>query len=195
MENIKQKCSLKEHNELVAISYCQKCGIYMCNKCEKYHSSLFPEHKSYNLDKDISNIFSGFCKVEKHHQNELKFFCKNHNILCCGFCIAKIKREEYGQHSDCEVCNIEDIMDEKRNNLKNNIKILEELSNSFKSSINKLKILFEEISKNKEEIKLNIQKIFTKLRNIINDREDQLLLSVDKEFNEDIIKKSQKLPN
>ena len=47
---------------------------------------------------------------------------------------------------------------------------------------------------------MNIQKIFTKLRNEINNREDQLLLDVDKKFeelyfNEDIIKESEKLPN
>ena len=47
---------------------------------------------------------------------------------------------------------------------------------------------------------MKIQKIFTKLRNIINDREDELLLEVDKKFNElyfndDIIKQIGKLPN
>jgi len=200
MENKKQKCSLKEHNGFEAISYCQKCEIYICSKCEKYHSSLFPEHKSFNLDKDISQIISGFCKVENHHQIELNFYCKNHNMLCCGLCITKIKREGYGLHSDCDVCNIEDIIDEKRNNLNSNIKILEDLSNSLQSSIDDLKIIFEKIAKNKEEIKLNIQKIFTKIRNAINDREDLLLIEVDKKyeqyyFNEDILKEVDKLPN
>ena len=47
---------------------------------------------------------------------------------------------------------------------------------------------------------MNIQKIFTKLRNEINNREDQLLIEVDKKyeelfFNEEIIKESEKLPN
>ena len=199
MENKKQKCSLKEHNEFDAIIYCQKCEIYMCNKCEKHHSELFLNHKSFNLDKDISKIFTGFCKI-KNHQIGLDFFCKNHNMLCCGLCIIKIKREGCGQHIDCNVCNIEDIIDEKKKNLKSNIKILEDLSNSLKSSIDELKIISEKITKNKEEIKLNIQKIFTKIRNAINDREDELLLEVDKKFekyyfNEDILKEGEKLPN
>ena len=47
---------------------------------------------------------------------------------------------------------------------------------------------------------MNIQKIFTKLRNEVNNREDQLLIDVDKKyeelfFNENIIKESEKLPN
>ena len=55
---------------------------------------------------------------------------------------------------------------------KKNIKILEDLSINLQQSIKELNIIFEKIEKNKEEIKINIQKIFTKLRNVINDRED-----------------------
>ena len=114
MENQKQRCSLKEHAEIDAINYCKKCDIYMCNKCEKYHSYIFPGHKLLNLDKDNSEINSGFCQVENHHQIELDFYCKNHNVLCCGLCISKIKIEKYGMHSDCNICHIKDISDEKK---------------------------------------------------------------------------------
>ena len=66
--------------------------------------------------------------------------------------------------------------------------------------INKLKLIFEDINKNKEELKLQIQKTFTTIRNELNNREDELLLEVDKKFEslffkEDIIKESEKLPN
>ena len=49
-------------------------------------------------------------------------------------------------------------------------------------------------------MKIKIQKIFTKIRNELNEREDKLLLEVDKKFeekffNEDIIKESEKMPN
>ena len=117
MENKKQKCSLKEHNELDANYYCKKCEIYLCNKCEKHHISIFPNHNSIILEKYISNIFTGFCKVE-NHQIELDYFCKTHNVLCCGLCIAKIKRKGNGQHTDCNVCNYEDIIDEKKTKFK-----------------------------------------------------------------------------
>ena len=45
-----------------------------------------------------------------------------------------------------------------------------------------------------------IIKIFTKLRNVLNEREEELLKEVDNEydemyFNEEIIKQSEKLPN
>ena len=134
MEDKRQKCSLEDHSEFDAISYCQKCEIFMCKKCEKPHSDLFPKHKSFNLDKDFSKIFTGICKIENHN-HELNYFCKDHNILCCGICITKVKRKGSGQHTDCDVCSIEDIIDEKKKNLKNNIKTLDDLSNSLKSSI------------------------------------------------------------
>jgi len=199
MENKKQNCSLEEHNEIDATNFCPICKIYICNKCEKYHSILFKKHQLLSLDKDINEIFTGFCKIENHN-NELDYFCKDHNELCCAKCISRIKRKGNGQHINCNVCNIEDIIDEKKNNLKNNINTLKELSNTFQSSIDKLNIILENINNNKEKVKLEIQKIFTKIRNELNNREDELLLEVDKEhekmnFNDNILKESQKLPN
>ena len=102
--------------------------------------------------------------------------------MCCSGCIAKIKRKDKGQHSDCEICLIEDIKENKENTLKENISNLEKLSEELEKLINELKIVFEKISKDKEELKLNIQKIFTKIRNSINNREDEILLNVDTLF-------------
>ena len=82
------------------------------------------------------------------------------------------------------------------NKLKENIIQLEELSKTFEESIKNLKIIFENINQNKEDLKLKIQKIFTKIRNVLNDREDELLLKVDDYFiNENIIRDGEKLPN
>jgi hypothetical protein len=63
-----------------------------------------------------------------------------------------------------------------------------------------LKKLFEKINEDKENLKKKIQEVFTKLRNEINNREDILLMDVDKKFNdlffkEDLIKEGDKLPN
>ena len=194
-----KKCTLKKHEEINAIIYCQECKIFMCNKCENHHSELFQNHLVYMLDKDISEIFTGYWK-EIEHYDKLEFYCKNHNKLCWAACISKIKREGKGQHTDCNVCNIEDIKDEKKNKLKENIKVLENLSNTFEQSINELKNVFEKISDKKEELKKKIQKIFTNIKNKLNEREDQLLLEVDKQFDnlfvkEEVIKNTDKFQN
>ena len=115
-------------------------------------------------------------------------------------CITKIEGEGKGQHSNCDVCLLKEIKDEKNNKLKKNINLLEGLYNNLEKTINNIRKVFQEISKNKEDLKIKIQKIFTKLRNAIDERENKLMLEVDNEYNkyfikEDIIEKSEKLPN
>ena len=198
MENNK-KCSLKEHEKTYANTYCQDCKIYMCNKCLNFHSNLFKNHNIYNLDKNIEEIFFGLCQ-ENNHFIKLEYFCKTHNKLCCSSCIAKVKKEGNGQHTDCDVYTIEDIKDIKKNKLKENIKILEDLYSSFEQEINQLNEKVKDIEINKEKLKQNIQNIFTKIRNAINEREDKLLLDVDEKYEkfyseQNIIKKNEKLPN
>ena len=200
MENNTTKCSSKEHVEINAINFCKECKLNMCNKCDNLHSKLFQNHHIFKLDNNnINEIFTGFCK-EKDHNDELEFFCKNHNELCCASCICRFKYKGKGQHKDCDVSIIDDIKEEKKNKLNENIKLLEELSKIFNNSNNELIKVIEKINENKENIKQNIQKIFTKLRNEINQREDELLLEVDKQFEklyfkEDLIKENEKLPD
>ena len=199
MENKDKKCSSKEHQDINAICYCKACNVYMCYKCEVFHSKLLQNHNSFKLDNNINEIFTGYC-TEAKHKNELEFFCKNHNQLCCAECITKIKGKGKGQHKDCDVCFIEEVKNIKMNSLKKNMESLQRLGDSFQENINKLKEVFEKVNENKENLKLKIQKIFTKIRNSLNEREDKLLLEVDEKFNKDyfnenIMIESKKLPN
>ena len=198
MENQNVKCSSKKHAEIDAVSYCPECEKYLCNKCLNFHAEMLEGHKTIKLN-EKKEIFIDKCK-EENHNAKLEFYCKEHNILCCTACITKIKAEGYGQHSECNVIHIKEIKDEKRNKLKENINNLEELYKQIDQTINNLKELFEEINKNKEDLKLKVQEIFTKIRNALNEKEDKLLLDIDEYYNktyfkEDIIKKSEKLPN
>ena len=199
MEDNKQLCSSTEHEKINAINYCSKCEIFMCNKCEILHSKLLKNHQKINLDNNKFEIFNGLCQ-ENGHQKELEFFCKNHNQLCCSVCISKIKKNDIGKHGNCDIVLIEEIKEEKINKLNENIQILEKLSANIDKLIDEIKLVIEKIDKNKEELKLTIQNIFTKLRNEINNREDQILLEVDNKYNDtckndDILKQSEKLPN
>ena len=178
-----EKCSSLNHKDIDALSFCDECKIYMCNKCDKFHSEMFQNHNPIKLEigKDITELFTGFCK-EKNHKDKLLYFCKKHNKLCCVGCIAKLKGKENGQHSNCDICFIKDIENEKKNKLKENIKCLENISINLEQKINELKPLYDKIDKSKEELKMNIQKIFTKLRNVLCEREDELLAEVMKYF-------------
>ena len=113
MDSSTKKCSSKEHKEINATCYCIECKVYMCKKCENFHSKLFDHRHCYSLDQKLEEIFTGFCK-EPNHLERLEYFCKNHNILCCASCIAKIKGKQKGEHKDCDICFIEDIKEEKK---------------------------------------------------------------------------------
>ena len=180
MDNKIKKCSLNKHSNIDAIIYCLKCEKYFCNKCNNLHSEILVDHKIINLNEE-NEVFIDTCK-ENNHTNKLEFYCKLHNTLCCVCCISRIKEKGYGQHSDCEVCLIENIKDEKKNKLKENINNLEELYKQIDQSKNKLKEIHEQINKNKDDLKLKIQSIFTKLRSSLNDKEDKLLLDIDDEY-------------
>ena len=199
MNHQKKKCSQIEHQENDAIYYCQECNLYMCNKCDSHHSILFKNHQRFTLDKDINEIFTGYCKKE-NHSKELQYFCKDHNELCCVSCISKIKDEKNGQHKDCNVCSINDIKNEKKYLLKENIQLLEEISKNIENFINEFKQFNEKVNNKKDELKKTIQRIFTKIRNELNYREDKLCEEIDIKFGElfvkeDIVKNCEKLPS
>ena len=198
---INYNCSNIDHGKIQAISFCQECKIYICNKCDKYHTELFKNHHQYKIskDKNIDEIFTGICKVE-NHKNELIYFCKNHNTLCCVECIPKIKGKKNGQHTDCEICFIEDIENDKKSQLQSNIRNLEDLSINLENSFKEIKIISDKLIEKKDKLKEEIQNVFTSIRNAINNREDELLLEVDKIFkklnlDENIINKTEKLPD
>ena len=196
MNSFHSKCSSKKHEKVNATNYCQECRLYMCEKCNEHHKEFYI-HQILGI-KDFEESFTGICK-EENHNNTLDYYCKTHNQLCCDSCIIKFQKNGKGLHSKCEIYPIEEVKEQMKDNLNQNIKLLEELSISLDKSINELKDIFEKINENKETIKIKIQKIFTKLRNELNNREDELINKVDKKFEEiffeeELIKKCEKLP-
>ena len=197
--NEDKKCSSEGHEKTDAKSYCNICMIYMCNKCEIVHSKLCKKHKICNINRNDKDEFTGICS-EKNHSYKLEFFCKSHNQLCCALCITKIKNKEYGKHNECEICAIEDIKENKKNELGININTLEKLSSSLKNLTVELNQIQLKLEENKENLKTKIINVFTKIRDCLNKREDELLLKVDEQFNkvffkEDLIKQGKKYPN
>jgi len=199
MEIEKPKCSSTDHENIDAIIFCHICKVYLCNKCENFHSKLFQNHEIQKITKEKNNFFSNICS-EKNHLNKLKYFCKTHNKLCCVACISKIKDEENGQHKDCEICLLKEIKPEKEKKFYENFNKLKEISKSLDQTINELKTLYEKINKEKEELIIEIQKVFTKFRTALNEREDKLISEVGEiysknYFDEKIIKEGEKLPS
>ena len=108
-----KKCSFKKHENIEAVSYCIECKVFMCNKCLNHHDNFLESHHKFNLNQKIEEIFTGICE-EEGHKNELEYFCKTHNKLCCLACICKIKTKENGHHFDCDICSIDEVKNEKK---------------------------------------------------------------------------------
>jgi hypothetical protein len=140
--------------------------------------------------------FTGLCPEENHSDN-LEYFCKSHNKLCCAACISKIQSKGNGLHKDCNVCNVEDIKEEKFQELKENIKILENLSNQFDEMIDELKSNFKKVTK--ETTEAQIQNTFSKIKKSINEREEEIMSKVDdlinNHYDEMFLKEKQKYDN
>ena len=125
------------------------------------------------------NIFTEYCKLGNNHNLEFTFFCKTHNELCCEKCISKKEEKDFGQHKNCDICSLEIIKEQKETNFKENLKNLKKISSNFEEIIKELNKDIDKANEEKENIKLNIQKLFTKIRNTLNKREDELFLSID----------------
>ena len=179
-ENDIKKCSLEEHKEIDAISFCQECKVYMCNKCKNTHSGFLKTHHTFDLNQKTTSQFIGICKRNNHFLN-LEYFCKTHNILCCVACISKLEGKGNGKHKNCDICFIEDIKNDKQKSFNDNFEKLKEKLKLIEEIIRNNAVKME---KNKEQAKKEIQAIFTKIRNEINKKEDELLLLVDKKFSE-----------
>ena len=194
MENGDIKCSLENHSNKAAKVFCQDCKILMCEECNEKHLGICKLHNYHQLDK-ISN---DKCKNAKHI-SEINFFCKSHNRLCNTKCNIYPKNNIYGQESICEIFLLNNIEEEQRNKLKENVKQLEYELKYIDDITKKLKKLTDTIFDKKEGIKIVIQKIFTKIRNAVNDKEEELFAEVDEYFNDlffqkEIVKEGEKLP-
>ena len=196
MEYQTKKCSSKKHEDSDAINYCQFCRVYLCEQCQKIHDELY-NHPLTQLKSSLNDNISNFCSLDNHN-NKLDFYCKTHNVLCCAACISKLKLKGNGQHSECDISLLDDIKVEKKNNLNDNIKTLEQKKNTLEPMLNEMKKIVGKINESKKAEKEKIKIEFIKLRDALDNREKTLLNEVDKKiadffFDDDYIQKNENL--
>ena len=193
MDSEKIFCSLPDHSNEEAEFFCPECKMNMCSNCNKMHSNFFRSlHHQYKIEKEKENNNSpsiSLCQ-EKNHFQELMYYCETHNKLCCAFCIVKVKDEINGKHGDCNVYKLDEIEEEQKNKLKENLKNLENLSKYIDTSITELKNDLNKSKENNDNLKLTIQQTFNKIRNQLDLREKELLSEADKNMNDLSMKKN-----
>ena len=115
-------------------------------------------------------------------------------ILCCICCIGN-----NSQHKNCNICKLEEIKEEKKNNLENNIKILENILKDIKETMNKTEKINKKMEEEKTKLKAKIMNVMTNIRSKLNEREDELLSIVEATFlefipSDSLLKEYEKLP-
>ena len=181
MSENKKMCSFKDHKEIESVCYCQECKIYMCNNCTEYHKGLFEGHNLIN-NNEKKEIVDEYCQHENHFQ-KLGYFCRNHNELCCAACIAKIKNNGDGEHSDCDICILKEIKTEKKSILEENMKYIAEITSNIDKSLEEIKELIEFVTNKKDVLRQKIEEEFNELRNEINKREETLISELENIYN------------
>ncbi|KAL3887897.1 hypothetical protein ACJMK2_000285 [Sinanodonta woodiana] len=99
-----QRCNLcvKRNKETPAVSYCRECKKSMCAICQEYHDDMSACNKgnivnlnSGNKSNDIPPNLDFIEICSKHLNERIKFFCKDHNTMCCSTC-------GFLEHRKCE---------------------------------------------------------------------------------------------
>ena len=70
------------------------------------------------------------------------------------------QKKGYGKHGQCKVYLIEDIKNNKKDKLNENINNLEQLNNDIEKKIEELRKIYDKMIEDKENAKLKIQKIY-----------------------------------
>jgi len=94
-----------------ASAYCVDCRIYLCPSCEGQHKK-YPTFKDHRLltGKKMPSFFptqhgtstDDLNKCPDHQKEEIKFFCTDHDTVCCTVCTTL-------HHNGCEIKYIPDI--------------------------------------------------------------------------------------
>ena len=67
-----------------------------------------------------------------------------------------------------------------------NVQYLEKILKTFEDSIKELEELYKTIQGNKEQLKINVQKIFCEIKVAIDKRQDEILLDIENKFKESL---------
>ena len=183
-ENKKDKlfCSLEK--DKIAIKSSAFYGLNLCKECLNIHSKFLPSHQliTFENDKDTLN-YTIYCSQKNHNNMNLNYYCEAHNQFCCALCHCLKKDNNYGIHSNCKIISIKEIENTKKQNLNINMQKLDELIKKINEKKEIISNLLDKNLKNKEETKKNVSTYFTKLRSIINEREDKLNEIIEEKFN------------
>jgi len=148
-----------------ATAYCLQCKIYLCSTCTRHHKTIpaTVSHKLLEGDKFPSFYPTGHGKNIKqcpdHPDEEIKFYCPSHDLLCCRDCNVLYK------HDQCDKQYIPKISKEFHKSSE-----YTKLTDEFQSVEDKIKDFFKKIDTCLEAVKSlkkNVFEQFTRYKELI----------------------------
>ncbi|KAL3887931.1 hypothetical protein ACJMK2_000316 [Sinanodonta woodiana] len=164
---------LKWNRETSAKSFCKDCKRFLCTLCKEHHNETLSRisHDVIDLstDYDTSIRIPRLSSIEKclrHLNKSIKFFCMDHNILCCNTC-------GFLEHRKCErVIPIDDMIktfDAKAKskyleaNIRNIGEHMKEITGNIKENVDNIQnyksAILKEIRSLRAELDAKLQKL------------------------------------
>ncbi|XP_071496576.1 uncharacterized protein [Diadema antillarum] len=160
-----------------AVSYCQDCGKYMCESCEKGHKNwkLVSNHKVVAM----SDVLSGKVPLErrrkckKHPSDDEEYFCTKCREYICSKC-GLVRHLQAGHQIEEAAIHEE--------NLKENIKKLQDRAKSKKTTIENhidfIKTQRDEITNMMRRLSDDIDKTYEEYMKLLSTRKETLKCEV-----------------
>ncbi|KAK3576100.1 hypothetical protein CHS0354_032224 [Potamilus streckersoni] len=187
---------LKRKKETSAVFYCRECKKSMCAMCQEYHDDISACNKGNILNLNTGNNSNdippnlAFMEICSRHSNErIKFFCKDHNTMCCSTC-------GFLEHRKCETITT---LDEMIKTFGISIKSKEAETNLKKCQSNLKQVMsivtgnIDTLNKDKAAITKQIRSLIGQLKNKLRRLETDLASTMDaKQKSEELNIQSQK---
>ncbi|KAK3581756.1 hypothetical protein CHS0354_036078 [Potamilus streckersoni] len=153
---------LKCNKENLATYVCRDCKNFLCTLCREHHDQITSKniHSVVDLFADKSMfvipILSQLEMCVKHPKKHLKFFCGDHNALCCNTCgflehqkckrinpigdlVRSLDVETKSKDVEVNIRNIQSYMKQTASKIKENIDIIENDKSAILQQIRSLR--------------------------------------------------------
>ena len=185
----------EQSKQIHAKFQCDDCLEYLCEECKSVHAKLkvskhhihVPMMLSCDDTPPTNNNVCEECKVD--NRREVGFFCKDHNLRCCGTCAIRVHRRctVYDIENLVENIKSEGLIDDLKLSLEDSKKTIDAFVKACKENNTKLEEQVDNIRKSVRDLRKNLATLLDEFENDINIKTSHIL-ETEKAKNNDNIK-------
>ena len=171
-------------SEVKAKAFCQQCAMFICDKCVESHQRMkvFVGHKISSLDElkecGAKEIFiqEPPLQICKEHEEPMKIYCFDCSCLICRDCTINVKDHSRHNHEFFKKA-----APEMKTNLLQQLNPLKEEKVSLSRAMKEVQFTQSEVKAQGDSVYSLIKSLCEHLRQIIDNREQELLKEAEKE--------------